>query len=193
MLEQLQELDRELFLFLNNLGVQEWDWFWVLMTEKESSYPLYAVLLFLIFRKVKLKSFMITVLIVAVMIVFTDQLANFFKDTFERLRPCNEPLIEYGRFLAKRCGKYGYFSGHAISSFAVATLVSNILKPYYSQVFFWLFSWAIIITYSRIYVGVHYPGDILTGALFGVLTGYSFCKLYNYLSSKFITDYKSTF
>ena len=193
MLEQLQELDRELFLFLNNLGVQEWDWFWVLMTEKESSYPLYAVLLFLIFRKVKLKSFMITVLIVAVMIVFTDQLANFFKDTFERLRPCNEPLIEYGRFLAKRCGKYGYFSGHAISSFAVATLVSNILKPYYSQVFFWLFSWAIIITYSRIYVGVHYPGDILTGALFGVLTGYSFYKLYNYLSSKFITDYKSTF
>lgn len=188
MLDQLQQLDRELFLFLNNLGTQEWDWFWVFVTEKETSIPVYILLLFLIFKKIKLKGLLITVVVVGLMIAFTDQFANFFKDTIQRLRPCNESFIEYGRFLAKRCGKYGYFSGHAISSFAVATLVSNILKPYYRHVFFWLFLWAVVITYSRIYVGVHYPGDILTGAILGVLTGYLFFKLYKYLTSKFSID-----
>jgi undecaprenyl-diphosphatase len=87
--------------------------------------------------------------------------------------------------LAKRCGKYGYFSGHAISSFAVATLVSNILKPYYKYVFYWLFFWAFMVTYSRIYVGVHYPGDIFTGAVFGIATGFMFYKLYKYLRFRF--------
>jgi undecaprenyl-diphosphatase len=187
MLEQLQTLDRELFLFLNNLGVKEWDWFWVLLTEKETSYPLYGILLILIYRKIKLKGLLITVLVVGLMITFTDQLANFFKDTFERLRPCNEPFIEYGRFLAKRCGKFGYFSGHAISSFAVATLVSNLLRPYYKYAFYWLFFWAFMVTYSRIYVGVHYPGDIITGASLGILTGYLFLKLHSYLKSRFDT------
>ena len=185
MLEQLQILDREVFLYFNNLGVEEWDWFWVLLTEKETSIPLYAVLLYLIFKKTNLKVLGVTVLIVALMITFTDQLANFTKASFQRFRPCNEDFIQYGRFLAKRCGKFGYFSGHAISSFAVATLVSNILKPYFKNVFYWMFFWAFMITYSRIYVGVHYPGDIITGATFGVATGYTFFRFYDYLTSKF--------
>lgn len=185
MLEQLQNLDRELFLFLNNLGVKEWDWFWVFITEKEVSIPLYIVLLILIFKKNKKRGLLITIVVVGLMITFTDQLSNLFKDTFERLRPCNEAFMEYGRFLAKRCGKYGFFSGHAISSFAVATLISNILKPYYKHVFYWMFFWAIIITYSRIYIGVHYPGDIITGALFGIVAGHFFFKLHQYLTSKF--------
>ncbi|MBZ9652055.1 phosphatase PAP2 family protein [Psychroflexus montanilacus] len=190
MLEQLQNIDREVFLFFNNLGVEEWDWFWVFLTEKETSIPLYAVLLFLIFKKIKLKGLGITVLVVGLMIAFTDQFANFTKDTFERLRPCNEAFIEYGRFLAKRCGKFGYFSGHAISSFAVATLVSNLLKPYYKHVFYWMFFWAFMVTYSRIYVGVHYPGDILTGGALGILTGHLFFKLHVYLTSRLNPDFR---
>ncbi|SDG71240.1 phosphatase PAP2 family protein [Psychroflexus sediminis] len=190
MLEQLQELDRELFLFLNNLGTKEWDWFWVMITEKEVSYPLYLILLILIYKKIKLRGLVITMLVVALMITFTDQLANFFKDSFERLRPCNEAFIEYGRYLAKRCGKYGYFSGHAISSFAVATLISSVLKPYYKNVFYWMFAWAILVTYSRIYVGVHYPGDIITGALMGIVTGFLFFKFHHYLMGKFNNDFK---
>ena len=178
-------MDTEIFLYLNNLGVKEWDWFWVFLTEKETSIPLYVVLLFLIFKKTNLKVLGVTVVIVALMIAFTDQFANFTKDSFQRLRPCNEDFIQYGRFLAKRCGKFGYFSGHAISSFAVATLVSNILKPYFKNVFYWMFFWAFMITYSRIYVGVHYPGDIITGAILGVVTGYVFFRLHDYLTSKF--------
>jgi len=185
MLETLKQIDRELFLYLNTLGIKEWDWFWVLLTEKETSIPLYVILLFLIFKKIRLRGLLITLVVVALMITFTDQLANFFKDSFQRLRPCNEAFIEYGRFLAKRCGKYGYFSGHAISSFAVATLVSNILKPYYKYVFYWIFFWAFMVTYSRIYVGVHYPADIFTGAVFGIATGFLFYKLFKYLRFRF--------
>lgn len=185
MLEQLKNLDRELFLYLNNLGVKEWDWFWVFLTEKEISIPLYIILLILIFKKTKKRGLIITLVVVGLMITFTDQLANLFKDTFERLRPCNEAFIEYGRFLAKRCGKYGYFSGHAISSFAVATLISNILKPYYKNVFYWMFLWAILVTYSRIYIGVHYPGDVITGAFLGIIVGYLFFRFYQYLTKKF--------
>lgn len=189
MLDKLQNIDRELFLYLNNLGIEEWDWFWVFLTEKETSIPFYALLLFLIFKKTSLKGLGITVLVVALMITFTDQFANFAKDTFQRYRPCNEDFIEYGRFLAKYCGKFGYFSGHAISSFATASLVSNILKPYYKNVFYWMFFWAFMITYSRIYVGVHYPGDILTGASLGVITGYLFYKLHAFFTSKFNIDF----
>lgn len=190
MLEHIQNLDKELFLYLNNLGVKEWDWFWVFLTEKEVSIPLYIVLLILILKKIKQRGLIITLVVVGLMITFTDQFANLFKDTFERLRPCNETFIEYGRFLAKRCGKYGYFSGHAISSFAVATLISNILKPYYKNVYYWMFFWAILVTYSRIYIGVHYPGDIITGAIFGIIAGHLFFKLHQYFTAKFNNEYK---
>lgn len=185
MLEQLKYFDRELFLYLNNLGVKEWDWFWVFITEKEVSIPLYAVLLFLIYKKIHLQGLLITVVTVALMVTFTDQLSNLFKDTFQRFRPCNEAFMEYGRFLAKRCGKYSFFSGHAISSFAVATFVSNILKPYYKNIFYFMFTWCVLITYSRVYIGVHYPADILVGALFGLFAGYMFYKLHSYLRKRF--------
>lgn len=185
MLEQLKHFDRELFLYLNNLGVKEWDWFWVFITEKEVSIPIYAVLLFLIYKKIHLQGLLITVVTVALMVTFTDQLSNLFKDTFQRFRPCNEAFMEYGRFLAKRCGKYSFFSGHAINSFAVATFVSNILKPYYKNIFYFMFTWCVLITYSRVYIGVHYPADILVGALFGLFAGYMFYKLHSYLRKRF--------
>lgn len=185
MIEKLKQIDTEIFLYLNNLGVKEWDWFWVFITEKETSMPLYAILLFLVFRALKAKGLLITILIVGLMVAFTDQFANFFKDTFERPRPCNEDFIEHGRFLAKRCGKYGYFSGHAISSFAVAVLIGNLLKKHYKNIMLWLLIWAAFVTYSRIYIGVHYPGDILTGGIIGVFVGYGLYRLHLVLQRKF--------
>lgn len=185
MIEKLKQIDTEIFLYLNNLGVKEWDWFWVFITEKETSMPLYAILLFLVFRALKAKGLLITILIVGLMVAFTDQFANFFKDTFERPRPCNEDFIEYGRFLAKRCGKYGYFSGHAISSFAVAVLIGNLLKNHYKNIMRWLLVWAAFVTYSRIYIGVHYPGDILTGGIIGAFVGYGLYRLHLVLQRKF--------
>lgn len=176
-METLIELDEQLFLYLNNLGSRTWDWFWVFITEKESSYPLYAILLFLCYRQFGLKGLLSIVVTVGLMITCTDQLSNLFKDSFMRPRPCNEDFMAQGRFVAKRCGDFGFFSGHAVSSFAVAFFIGNLLRPYYKYIFTAILVWCIFITYSRIYVGVHYPLDILVGAGFGTIIGTLFYKL----------------
>lgn len=174
-MEQLVELDQELFLFLNNLGTPAWDNFWNILTHKWTSIPLYIVLIYLLYRSLGTKGAIITVLLVAGMITITDQLANVFKDGFERLRPCRqEGVMEYARFVAIRCGKFGYFSAHAASSAALTIYLGLILKPYYKMLLYILIFWALMVAYSRIYIGVHYPGDILTGMLLGSGIGYIF-------------------
>ena len=174
-MEHLVELDQELFLFFNNLGTPAWDNFWNILTHKWTSIPLYIVLIYLLYRSLGTKGAIITVLLVAGMITITDQLANVFKDGFERLRPCRqEGVMEHARFVAIRCGKYGYFSAHAASSAALTVYLGAILKPYYKYLLYILIFWALMIAYSRIYVGVHYPGDILTGMFMGGGIGYVF-------------------
>lgn len=176
-MQALLELDQQIFLYLNNLGIRTWDVFWVFITEKEISYPLYAFLLFLCYKHFGWKGLGTIVVTVAIMITSTDQLSNFFKDTVMRPRPCNETMMMQGRFLAKRCGDFGFFSGHAVSSFAVVFLLKNLLKNKVKYIFTFLLIWGIIISYSRIYIGVHYPSDIIVGALVGALIGTLFFKL----------------
>jgi undecaprenyl-diphosphatase len=98
MIEQLLELDTSIFLYLNNLGTPSWDGFWNLITNKRTFIPLYLVLLYLMSKSMPKKQIVILVLTIAGMILFTDQITNFFKFTFERLRPCaQEGVLEYIR------------------------------------------------------------------------------------------------
>ena len=188
-MEQLIELDQELFLFLNNLGNPAWDDFWNILTNKWSSIPLYAFLIYLLYRCLGAKGAIITVILVAGMITITDQLANIFKDGFQRARPCRqEGVMEYARFIAVRCGSYGYFSAHAASSAALAIYMGFILKPFYSRMFYVLIFWALMVAYSRIYVGVHYPGDVLTGMLLGSIIGWIFYILQQRLMKKYVDE-----
>lgn len=186
MIEQLIEYDRELFLYLNNLGSAGWDPFWLLMTDKWTAIPLYAVLLFLIYKKYGIKGTLITMVLVTLMITCTDQLANLFKHGFERPRPCGqEGVKEYTRFIAERCGRFGYFSAHASNSTALAVFVGLILKKFFPKLIYFLTFWALIVTYSRIYVGVHYPLDIITGMFFGTILGLLFTYLHRFSMAKF--------
>lgn len=188
-MEQILELDHELFLFLNNLGSPAWDSFWNFVTNKWSSIPLYAVLLYLIYRTFGLKGMGITLLLIAGLITITDQLANVFKHGFERARPCGqEGVMEYARFVAVRCGRYGYFSAHAASSAAVTAFVGLALRQKYPKMIYVLIVWALMVAYSRIYVGVHYPLDILTGILIGTGFGYLFYRLQQFLLRKYASD-----
>jgi len=189
MIEQLLQYDNELFLYLNNLGSKPWDNLWLIITSKYTFIPLYAVLLFLLYKKYGLKSLLVFIVVVALMITFTDQITNVFKRGFQRLRPCRaEGTMEYMRFIAVRCGKYGFFSGHSSNSMAAAVFAGLMLKPYYKNLIFILLFWSAIVAYSRIYVGVHYPLDIICGLTFGAISGFIFYKLSKYLLKRFVQN-----
>ncbi len=190
MLEQLLELDTELFLYLNKLGSSTWDGMWLIITHKLTFVPLYAILLFLIYKKYGLKSLLIIVLVVVAMIAFTDQISNAFKNGVMRPRPCQlDVLMDQGmRFIATHCGAYGFFSGHASNSMCAAVFGGLMLRPYFKNLIFLLLFWSFVVAYSRIYVGVHYPLDILCGMTFGALAGFGFYKLNTYLLKRFISE-----
>ena len=187
-MEQLVELDREIFLFLNNLGNPAWDDFWNFITNKFASIPFYALLVFFLYEALGWKKTLLSLVLVAAVITCTDQLSNLFKHFFERQRPCRqEGVMEYARFVAVRCGRYGYFSAHAASSAALVVFLGMILKKYWQHIFAVLISWGLLVSYSRIYIGVHYPGDVLTGWIFGLAIGYLFYLLFLFLLKRYFS------
>jgi|SRR5690554_956945 undecaprenyl-diphosphatase len=182
-MEELLHYDEKLFVFLNNLGNPTWDGFWLLVTHKLTFIPLYALLLFLIYRKWGLRATGIIIVVAAVMITCTDQLSNLFKYGFERERPCRLAHLEsIIRHVASRCGKYGFFSAHAASSMAAAVFTGLLLRKHYPYLIFGMLFWSALVSYSRIYVGVHYPSDIIVGMFFGAVIGWGAY----YLSTFFI-------
>ncbi|MBO3097450.1 phosphatase PAP2 family protein [Gelidibacter pelagius] len=193
MIDQILQLDTDVFIYLNSLGTKTWDPFWMAYTSKFNWIPLYALLLYLMFRQMRLKAVLITLLAVALMILVTDQVTNLFKNGFHRLRPCHlAELIDGMRLVKSSCGgQYGFFSGHASNTMAAAIFIGLTLKKRFKYLIYLLIVWAILMGYSRIYIGVHYPLDVLLGMLFGVLTGALFYKLNVYAITKFKADKKN--
>ncbi len=187
MIDQILQWDETVFLFFNTLGTAQWDSLWLIITHKLSFIPLYALLLILIYKKFGLKSLVVFMVVIALMITFTDQITNVFKRGFQRPRPCGvAELANQMRFIAVRCGKYGFFSGHSSNSMAAAIFAGLLLKPYYKYLIFVLILWSITVAYSRIYVGVHYPLDILCGMTFGAISGVLFYKLGLFCKARFV-------
>ena len=189
MLDELLKYDTELFLFLNNLGNTSWDGFWRFVTEKWSSIPLYAFLLYLVFKHYGWKGALVIIVCVALMITATDQVASLFKYGIKRPRPCKvEELQPLMRYVADGCGRFGYFSAHAASSMAAAVFLGLSLQKWYKYLPFLLLVWAVITGYSRIYLGVHYPLDVISGMAFGGLTGWLFYLIQKWGQRKFKTQ-----
>ncbi len=186
-MEELIQLDKDLFLYLNNLGSPIWDGFWLFMTEKFYQIPLYLLLLIFFYKYFGIRGTIITLILVALLITASDQLANLFKYViFKRPRPCRaEDVAEFTRFIAERCGRYGYFSGHATNSMALAFFTGLALQKHLKYIFLFMIIWAIIVSYSRIYVGVHYPADVVTGMVAGILLGVGAYKLHSFLIKRF--------
>lgn len=189
-MDKLIHLDQELFLFLNGLGNPSWDGFWMFITHKLSSIPLYVALLILCLIKLRWKRTVLILVMVALMVTISDQLSNLFKYGLERLRPCHDALIEDQMRLVKSyCGgRFGYFSAHASNSFVVVTFFSLIFKGIYRWLPFVLIIWGITVAYSRIYIGVHYPLDVITGITFGMLIGLLFFVIYQWATQRFSLD-----
>lgn len=180
MIENLLELDISLFLFLNGLGDPVFDIFWLVITNKILNAIIYFILALYFFNKTNLKHFSFLLLSVSVLILFTDQFTNLIKYTVSRPRPCHEEDFEgLIRLVKESCGgAYGYFSGHASNSFALAFFFSRLLfKIKWLPVSLILF--AFLVSYSRIYIGVHYPLDVLSGVIVGSFSGYIGYSLWN--------------
>jgi undecaprenyl-diphosphatase len=184
MIEQLLELDTQLLVFLNGLGSETYDGLWLLITNQLYWTPLFLVLLYFIYKKLGLKQTLWLLLGIAVLIAFSDQVTNLFKNGFQRLRPCNNPEINSIIRLVQIRKSFSFFSGHAATSMASAVFIYNNIKRYYNYSYL-LFLWPLVFAYSRIYLGLHYPIDIITGYAFGAIAGFSAFKIYVQLQQKY--------
>ena len=175
MMDKINHWDTELLIFLNNLGTEFWDPFWIAITGTAIWIPFYALLVFLIFKKLEGKSRWLAILALIINVVITDQgSVQLFKEQFLRLRPCHvEEVLARIRLPMDRCGgQYGFISSHSSSTFGLAVLVGSLLKTHFRYIMSFMLIWAAFISYSRIYLGVHYPIDVLAGATFGCVSGY---------------------
>ncbi|GAB3968855.1 phosphatase PAP2 family protein [Spirosoma terrae] len=169
MLDEINQLDTNLFLRLNRLYASWLDPIMILATERNTWIPFYALLIgWLAYRYRKQAIWMVLTLIVAVAI--SDQTASaLLKPITHRLRPCHVPALQKLIHPVMECGGlYGFASSHAANTFALATGVWLLIGKQYAWAK-WIFVWAAFVSYSRIYVAAHYPLDVLTGAGIGVL------------------------
>lgn len=182
----ITNLDTELFLFLNGLHVDWLDPIMTFISGKITWVPFYLVLLFLIIKKYKKQSILILIGVV-LLIVCSDQISSHvFKPIFERPRPCHNEAIKDLVYLPNgHCGgAYGFISSHACNCFALAFFITHILKNHYHKIAWVMFFWASLVAYSRIYMGVHYPGDVLVGAIVGMIIGFIISKIYDIIIQK---------
>lgn len=177
----LVEIDRKGFFQINH-GMSN-DLFDVLMPLMRNSLtwvPLYLFIISFVVINYKKKSVW-WILFVALTVACTDLVGTqVFKYNFERLRPCNDPqLINFVRLVLGRCsGGYSFISNHAINHFGVATFFLFTFKPIFKYAWI-LLIWAGVIGFAQIYVGVHYPFDVLVGSLLGILIGGITGKIFN--------------
>jgi undecaprenyl-diphosphatase len=183
-LEELIHLDKELFVFLNNLGSEPFDAFWLIITKQLNWTPFFIAVFYLLQRKIGWKNLGIILLFIAVLITFTDQITNLFKNHFQRLRPCSDETLAGLIRVVKDSDTFSFFSGHASNSMATTTFIFLIIRKFYKHTYL-LFLFPLIFAYSRIYLGLHFPGDILTGYVFGAISGFGFYKIYNHFSNKY--------
>ena len=180
LITKIKKLDEQLFVLLHELGNPQYDNIWIFITNKYYWIPLYIIIFILIIKKKKSFNFHSIIYIIiffSLLITITDQTSNAFKNIFERLRPCvNEDVIRTINNIS--CNGYSFISGHATTSFGIAAISSLIIKNYKFSII--IFLWAFLFSYSRIYLGLHYPIDILFGGIIGCLIGCYYLKLIRY-------------
>lgn len=173
MLETLKQWDRDIFVYLNNLGIERFDGFWIYVTKIESWTPLFILFTLLIFYYYKGKKAVVVFLFALLTFAITFLFTSVVKDYVGRLRPNNvEAFTELIRILQKPI-TYSFFSGHASSSFSITTFMVLVLRKFTKWIYL-AYIWPLIFVLSRIYVGVHYPSDIFVGALVGTIFAFFF-------------------
>lgn len=179
----LIEKDQQLLIYLNNLGTDFLDPIFMYITHQINWWPFFLVLIFLLLKKISLKQFGLLVLILTAFFFFTDQMTNVVKYAVGRLRPVNDPLIEPYLRILRKANSPSFFSGHASNSSGSILLIFLILKRYYKYAWI-IFFFPLLFAYTRIYLALHYPLDILCGYIFGISSGFMFFYLYKYFNNR---------
>lgn len=191
-IQYLAELDRDLFLFLNDIRAdwldrpmyiltKGWAWAWV-----------YPIVIWFMVKQYGWRTTVASVLGISLVVTFADRgSVELFKEVFQRLRPSHNPFLEGKVHLVTnfdgeiyKGGKFSFVSSHASNYFGLATYFALILGKHNRKWWFWMMLWALAVSYTRIYLGVHYPGDIFVGALFGMLCGSTAYVIVRFVISK---------
>jgi undecaprenyl-diphosphatase len=179
----LERFDQQLFLFLNSLNSPFWDQIMHAISGKLIWAPLYLAILITIGIKYRRKFFIILLFII-LGVILADQFSVIIKNIVQRLRPCYEPSLQgLVHTVRGECGgQFSFVSSHAANSFNVALLSLLFIRNRWFSA--GIIIWALVVGYSRIYLGVHYPGDVICGSVLGALTGWSVYMLYNIFDDK---------
>lgn len=162
------------------------DELFVAMRTPKTWIPLYFVLSALIYFKLGLRQFLVILFFSGVLIFFTDYtVAGVLKSWVERLRPCHIPEL-HARLLVECGSGYSFISAHACNHMGIALFYGLLLHKYIPWSLATLIVWASCISYAQIYVGVHYPSDVLVGCVFGAIIGAGVWKLYSFTITKII-------
>ena len=181
----LERFDQHLFLFINSHNSPFWDQVMNIISGKVTWIPLYIAILYILIIKYKRK-FIVLVLMIIIAITLSDQISVLVKNSFHRMRPCHSAALEGLVHLVKGIcgGAYGFVSSHASNSFMVAVLSFSLIKRKWFT--FGMIFWALLIGYSRVYLGVHYPGDVICGSFIGVLVGWGVYNLYRIIDRRLL-------
>jgi len=184
MVEKILQWDTDLFVFLNSLGSQPFDGFWLFITKQINWLPVFIIIAYLVFKRLGTRHAFMVILLMAVLITFTDQTTNLVKYHFERLRPGSNPELAHLIRAVQKRSSFSFFSGHASNSMAAAMFLFLVMRRYLKYMGF-IFLWPLIFAYSRIYLGLHYPLDIMCGYIWGALSGIGIYQLYRWLRDKY--------
>ncbi|MEI6277680.1 MAG: phosphatase PAP2 family protein [Prolixibacteraceae bacterium] len=174
-IQTISDWDKSAFLYLNGYHNELMDYVMTLFTFTPTWLLFYGVTLYIMIRKYGRKSVPVIVGLVLILL-FSDQISNVFKHSVMRLRPSNDPAVApLAHIFFNKGGSFGFVSAHAANAFSFATFSALLFRSRGYAVFICV--WALVIAYTRIYLGVHYPGDILGGMLVGILVGWAVFKL----------------
>jgi len=181
LLQDIIQIDQNLLIYLNNLGSTKWDSLWLFITNQFFWSPLFILIFYLTIKSYGWKTGGFLILSMIVLVAFSDQFTNFIKNTVQRSRPNNNEEIKHLLRVLINPQSYSFMSGHATTSTFFSVYVLLLLKDNYKYIYLILF-FPLVFSYSRLYLGVHFPIDIFVGILIGV----TFANLYFILSKKVI-------